>query len=75
MIQKSEVCTLMSQPLHSFPQRTDTMHFYFFMNTKYQQLKDMTLDCRVGNNNHNIIDRIMNNVINVEAASKFCSLT
>jgi hypothetical protein len=28
---------------------------------------------RVGNNNHNIIDRTMINVMNAEAASKFCT--
>lgn len=31
----------------------------------------MAPDRRVDNNNHNIIDRILNNVITVEAASKF----
>jgi hypothetical protein len=33
----------------------------------------MAPDRRVGNNNRNIIDRILNNVINVETSSKFCT--
>jgi hypothetical protein len=48
------------------------MHFYFFIKTKYQQLKDMAPDRRV-DNKYNIIDIILNNAINVEAASKFCT--
>jgi hypothetical protein len=46
------------------------MHSYFFIKTKYQQLKEVAPDRRVGNNNHNITDRMLNNV---EAASKFCT--
>jgi hypothetical protein len=46
------------------------MHFYFVIKTKYQQLKEIALDRRVGKNNHNIVDRILNNVTNVKAASK-----
>jgi hypothetical protein len=49
------------------------MRFDFFIKPKHQPLKDAAPDRRVGNNKHNTTNKVLNNVINKDAASNFCT--